>query len=348
MNVLGMNIEATPEQIVSAIVIDLSERGIYLFKKTNTLAENLQFTCPFHADGNERKPSCGMSRNTRRTVNKVHDAGTVHCFTCGYTANLFEFVSDVFGYNDRGKYGKQWVRGKFTSDVIIERDLIDFSRGTKVRDKTSADSIESLRTAVRPFSEDYLSKLRFTHDYMFKRGFDNVSVMSYDIGFDERTNCITFPVRNELGETIFINSRSVSTKFHKYGESDPKTEYLYGIYELPIIFDRDTFDEIAITESIINAITFTQNGIPAVSTMGLGGGLQIELLRNLPTKTLVFAYDPDERGQAAQDKLVKQLELDKLIKYVNYPRDAYDKGLDINDYINNIHELEISFNKDRI
>lgn len=325
MKVNGLQIEATPEQIVQKLSQQLEDEGTFIFRRTKSLGNNFQFSCPFHAGGTERHPSCGMSRSASYSGSKVTEAGTVHCFTCGYTAGLTEFVSNVLGRQDGGFYGNQWLKRNFgtASEVVregIKREAFYRNRGTK-------------KVQYSTIPEEELDKYRFIHPYMYERKLTDELIEMFDIGYDKLHDCITFPVRNLEGETVFFNRRSVRSKFHQYGEDDPKTEFLYGHYELNAF--REYFDEpitqVFVTESVINCLTLWSLKIPAVALMGVGGGNQINLLKRLPYRTIVLALDPDNAGQKAQEKIYKQIKRNKIVRFLNYPDEFYENKWDIND-----------------
>lgn len=325
MRVNGLYIEATCEQIIAELKTDLElSHGRYLFNRTKSLGSNMQFSCPFHGGGMERHPSCGMSREVKYSGNKVIEAGTVHCFTCGYNARLNEFVSDVYGRPDGGLFGNQWLKKHFASGEEQLRPKIEL--GLRERRKSKPISHP-------PIPEEELEKYRWYHPYMYKRGLTDELIEIFDIGFDKLNDSITIPVRDLQGNTVFFNRRSVSGKFHKYGEDDPKTFYLFGHYELLQNMDRfEDVSKIYITESAINCLTLWKYGIPAVALMGVGGGMQFDLLKRLPGRSLVLALDPDRAGQEAQDKLRKILERHKIVYTLNYPEEFYINKWDINDH----------------
>ena len=325
MKVNGLQIEATPEQIVQKLSQQLEDEGTFIFRRTKSLGNNFQFSCPFHAGGTERHPSCGMSRSASYSGSKVTEAGTVHCFTCGYTAGLTEFVSNVLGRQDGGFYGNQWLKRNFgtASEVVregIKQEAFYRNRGTK-------------KVQYSTIPEEELDKYRFIHPYMYERKLTDELIEMFDIGYDKLHDCITFPVRNLDGETVFFNRRSVRSKFHQYGEDDPKTEFLYGQYELDAFseyFD-EPINQVFVTESVINCLTLWSLKIPAVALMGVGGGNQINLLKRLPYRTIVLALDPDNAGQKAQEKIYKQIKRNKIVRFLNYPDEFYENKWDIND-----------------
>ena len=326
MKVNGLQIEATPEQIIEKLSRQLEDEGVFIFRRTKSLASNYQFSCPFHAGGTEKHPSCGMSRNPSYSGSKVTEAGTVHCFTCGYTSGLTEFISNVLGRKDGGFYGNQWLKRNFgTSSEVVRQGVSPEAFRRNGRTKKVEHKI---------IPEEELDKYRFIHPYMYERKLTDELIEMFDVGYDKLHDCITFPVRNLKGETVFFNRRSVRSKFHQYGEDDPKTDFLYGQYELTAF--RDYFEkpisQVFVTESVINCLTLWSMKIPAVALMGVGGGNQINLLKRLPYRNIVLALDPDNAGQTAQEKLYRQLKRSKVVRFLNYPKEFYNNKWDINDH----------------
>jgi hypothetical protein len=290
----------------------LQINGRQLFHKFKTSSGNIQFCCPIHKDGQERKPSCGISTEDKTISGKYIPAGTVNCFTCGYTSSLEEMISHCFGYDDRGEFGKQWIINNFmVTDIDDRMDIeLDF-------DKTQNVDNQKFVT------EEELDKYRFYHDYMYIRKLNDVVIEKFDIGYDNETQCLTFPVRDVQGRTLFIARRGVTGKFFNYPENVDKP--LYGIYELP----KDC-KEVIICESIFNALTCWVYGRPAIALMGLGSEKQYEMLNNLNVRSLVLALDPDEQGDRATKKLQRNI-LHKIISVFMYPNYMYENKLDIND-----------------
>ena len=137
-------------EILQVLKNDLEIRGIPLLNKITASNNNIQVTCPVHNNGQERKPSCGI----RTTSNKGVEAGTVHCFTCGYRASLTEFISRCFGLIDNGNYGKRWIVRKFISVEISERPDLElnfnrYSENTKNVSYVSEEELDKLKQAAR-------------------------------------------------------------------------------------------------------------------------------------------------------------------------------------------------------
>lgn len=304
-------------EVLNELKHQLARRGILRFNEFKVGPRNIQFNCPIHSDGQEKKPSCGISTVQIKDI----PPGTVHCFTCGYIATLEEMISHCFGRDDMGAYGREWlVKNFLTVSIENRKDIpLNVSRGSKVE-------------KMSYISEEELDSYRYYHPYMYKRKLTDEVIEKFDIGYDEHfelkdkdgkvkqvLRCLTFPVRDKKGNTLFIARRSVDIKFFHYPEGVIKP--VYGLYELP-----DDAKEIIICESILNALTCYVYGKPAVALNGLGTEYQYEQLKRLPARKFIIALDPDEAGQRATRKLRKALRGSKLVTQYEIP-----KGKDLND-----------------
>lgn len=291
--------------ILTLLKTHLTLMGINLLSQIKPGRDNIQVTCPVHNNGQERKPSCGI----RTTEAEGKEVGSVHCFTCNYTATLPVFISNCFGKFDGGNYGKKWLLKHFSGIEDETRKLnFDFSRA-KTRASLGQDYV----------SEEELESYRYTHPYMYKRGLTDEIIEKYDIGYDKNTDCITMPIRDKNGKTLFFCRRSVKTKFFNYPNGVEKP--IYGIYELP----KDC-TEIVVCESVFNALTCVKYGKPAIALLGLGTYEQLIQLNKLPTRLFILATDKDDAGKNARIKIRKYLK-NKIVRefdYSSYPQHCND------------------------
>lgn len=294
----------------------LAINGIDLFATFKQGPSDIQFNCPIHANGQERKPSCGITTVEKRSGNKVTPAGTVHCFTCGYTASLEEMISNCFGYDDMGAFGTQWLIKNFlTVSIENRKDIqLDMARG----------KIELPENNY--ITEEELDRYRYYHPYMYKRKLTNEVIELFDIGYDDHfelkdkdgkvkgvLKCITFPVRDINGNTLFIGRRSVTSKVFHYPTGVNKP--VYGLYEMP-----KEVDEIIVVESFFNALTCYIYGKVGVALMGLGTDYQYQQLRRLPCRKFITAFDPDEAGQRATERFKRAMKGRLVTSYVLPPK----------------------------
>ena len=320
------------EHILTELKRQLEINGIKRFAKFIRTNNNIQTNCPFHKDGQEKKPSFGVS-----TID-----GMCHCFGCGWKGTLPEMISNVFGKDDYGLFGGQWLIRNFVSIEVENRPALDLN--------FSRDKVTTKQDFV---SEATLSKYRVYHTYMYKRKLTNPIIELFDIGYNEETQSITFPVRDIKGNCLFVAERSVNTKFFHYPDGVEKpvyglyelwqmakvsTEYEYGIKKQDY-YSRMFFpQEIIICESMLDALTCWVYGKPAVALNGLGSSYQMKQLREMPNRKFILATDMDERGLNAR-KAIKAALTNKIVTEYRWDLNV---AKDINDmsseYFNSLQD----------
>lgn len=307
------------------ILIELRKQlelnGVKRFAKFIDSGNNIQTNCPFHKEGQERKPSFGINKKT----------GECHCFGCGWSGTLSEMISNCFGKDDFGVYGNKWLIRNFLSVAVESRpDIdVDFCRRKKITSETK-----------KYISEQELDSYRYTHPYMYKRKLTDEIIDLFDIGYDKNTECITFPNRDINGNCLFIARRSVKTKFFNYPQDVEKP--VYGLYECNICAKtiKNWFpDEIIICESMIDALTCWVYCRYAVALNGTGNENQFKTLRNMPNRKFILATDMDEAGLKARERIRQSLGNKIVTEYVwdiNVAKDINDMN---KEYFDSLKEV---------
>lgn len=288
--------------------------------------------CPFHSDGNEKKPSFGILLVDQYRNGRKYSAGFAHCFTCGYAKNLLDFISDLFSAKDVSQSAISWISSILPEFSVSEEDdsLVPLSIMQGLNAKFAVDYMKSMIKDKQEFiSEQELTSYRYTVPYMYQRGLTDAIIDKYDIGYDahhippgrkKELPCITFPVRDKDGNTLFFCRRSVEGKYFNYPSNVQKP--VYGIYELP-----KGCKSVVICESCFNALTCVKYGKSAVALLGTSNSYQIQQLKELGVNEFILALDPDEAGRRATAKLKKALKDVAIVwSYVGIP-----EGKDIND-----------------
>lgn len=280
----------------------LNSMGIDLLRDIKDGDDNIMITCPNHKNGQERKPSCGIKKINKGNTKE----GTVHCFTCGYTCSFEEFVSNCFGYDDKGYFGSKWLLENFYSIGVENRqDYLDFS-----------DECNDIQYV----DDEELKKYRFYHPYMYQRGLTDEIINKYDIGYDSSNGgSITFPVCDDYGRCLFIGRRMINYKYFNYPKNVDKP--LYGLHLIP-----SDCNELIICESVFNALTCIKYGKYAVALLGTGNKNQFDKLNKLRCKHLILGLDPDEAGLKGSIRLLKAVKNKYITRFNNIPI-----GKDIND-----------------
>ena len=275
---------------------------IPLLNKIKDSGNDIMVSCPYHNNGQEKRPSAGISKKD----------GIFHCFTCNEVHGLPEVISYCFGRDDYGVFGWSWLLKNFISIEVEERKdvKLDLERSKSVsrncgiitsRNDDSSNNQDNLR---RHISVEELDSYRYYHPYMYKRKLTNEIIELFDIGYDKKTDCITFPIRDVNGNVLAIARRSVKGKYFNYPSGFEKP--VYGLYEIAQCNNLGQ-DEVIICESMLDALTCWVYGKPAVALNGLGTELQFKQLKSLPYRKYILATDSDEAGMNARKRIRKNL-----------------------------------------
>lgn len=281
-------------------------------------------TCPFHKGGKENKPSCGVLLREKVDKNRKYEAGTVHCYTCGYTGDLPQFVADFLGLTSPVQ-GFKWLVSRYNYSSA-EREPLELNLYRGQAEKASyMDEAE-----VERFYQE-LKKSSTALEYLKRRALPSWIIDAYKLGFDPEDGVVLFPVRDMSGKVAFYKGRSLVGK-HFYNAKDiDKTSQIFGLYELLAEGKASPESEIWITESEIDALSLVGQERYAIALMGSHiSEAQCRELENTPFRRFVLALDNDEAGRkgAAQ---IKRLLIPKGFRFTNLRWDVDLK--DINDLI---------------
>lgn len=223
----------------------------------------------------------------------------------GESCSLEQMISRCFGKDDLGQYGLNWLKNNFLGDILQDRQLyIDLSRKV-LKNEPHKNYID----------EKELSQYRYYHPYMFKRKLTEEVIGIFDIGYDAKTQSITFPIRSKDGNCLFIARRSINTKWFNYPQEVEKP--VYGIYELYQL--KEFPKEIYICESMIDCLTLWTYKKYAVALNGLGTTYQYKQLNGLPCRKFILATDNDAAGQKARERLKVHIK-GKLVTEIKLPK----------------------------
>ena len=318
MQINGVVFSADLEEILIELQAQLHINGNDLLNKIQPTNDNIMVQCPYHNHGTERRPSAGIRKSD----------GLFNCLACHEVHTLQEVISHCFGHYDDmiGAFGWNWLLRNFATMQIEERKGISVDVSRDNFGKSDKKIIE-----YNYVSEEELDSYRYIHPYMYKRGLTDEVIELFDIGYDSNSDCITFPVRDIRGNTLFIARRSVKSKYFNYPQDAVKP--LYGLYELYHLSEIDYDDfvawenifpkEVIICESMLDALSFWTVGKYAVALNGTGSFSQYQALRDLPCRELILCTDMDKAGMDARDKIRKNVK-NKIISEYFLPKGCKD------------------------
>ena len=335
MQIDNLIINVSLFDVLTELKKQLNINGIQLLDKMLDSGDDVMVQCPYHKNGQERIPSAGIRKSD----------GLFHCLACGETHALPEMITHCFGSDD-ALFGYKWLAKNFSSVEVQNREDIqlDLERN-HVSDKGGVlvNRADNKSVCV---TEEELDGYRYTHPYLYERGLNDDIIEKFDLGYDKRTDSITFPVRDKNGDCMFVARRSVKMKYFDIPKGIDKP--LYGLYELmqsvriprgagryPIIVP----DDIYVCEGLFDCLRLWCNGKFAVAGFGcLFSSYQIKQLQDLPGRSLILALDNDKAGIAATQRLRKLL-TNKIIKEVVLPSFRKDIGECTDNEIQNLKEI---------
>jgi len=312
-------INASLEEILAELKSQLAINHISMLQIAKDSGNDIMVCCPYHSNGQERRPSAGIRKND----------GQFHCFACHEVHSLPEVISYCLGYTDDilGKQGFKWIMKNFGTVAVEERKHVEINLERNHTTNKNSVLDNSNSNKYNYVSEEELDSYRYTHKYWAERGITDDDIIElFDLGYDYKNDCITFPVRDINGNTLFVAKRNVKTKWFNYPKGVDKP--LYGLYELSRVIDyrRTNFkNHLFITESMIDAILLWQAGYYAVALNGTGSVLQFKQLNELPCRHYILATDNDEAGEKAREKIRQNIK-HKLITEIQFPATIKDVG----------------------
>lgn len=302
-----------------------------LIRVNRVMDEWYSIFCPFHSNGQEKKPSCGVSLHDQIRGGVTYTAGNFHCFACGASYSLEHGIDEILKSHHVPQTGREWLIENFPEygeesefDYLIPQDIMN-----TINNKFALDYIQSKSIGKQKYiSEEELASYRFTVPYMYERRLTDELIEKYDIGYDANwippgrkkpVPCITIPIRDKYGHTLFFCRRSVKGKLYNYPEG--VTKPVFGIDMIP-----QGTKSVVVCESCLNALTAVSYGYPAVALLGTGNTYQIQQLKELGVQNFVICMDGDDAGRKATNKLKKSLKSVAMVWSINMP-----DGKDLND-----------------
>lgn len=308
-------------EALEGLRLDLHKQGkAHLLRNMRQRDKSIDFACPFHAGGQERHVSAGLITKDKGSIS----AGYFHCFACGYTADFFVFISNLFGIRDAGIHGRNWLlqngyarKGHFFdprnySTTFDNRSLSEILIAIKENTEkriTWQEHIDEIDGVDKRqyIDEEELKKYRVAHNYLYQRGISPEIIRKFDVGYDKenrdfrgyREECVTFPIKDDKGAFCIIR-RAIKRKRFYIPHNIEKP--IWGLYQVPT-----DCDSVIICESIINALTCWSWGYYAIALLGTGTEKQMRQIQVRNWRHIYLAFDGDLAGRRATRRVCQNL-----------------------------------------
>ena len=351
-SIVNRNVFDTANQTIdeikrnNPIVEYFKSRGVALTKKGN----EYKGLCPFHDDKN---PS--LSVNESKQVFKCFGcgkAGTVIDAVSFYeNVGTGEAIRILQGHSSPlAASGAAHEREEKEQNNDAAHDAEPGSAPNENSSLTTIADYYHKKLYQNPQAIEYLNKrgLENVQNYdRFKIGFADGSLLSvigesqrhqlanigilHDNGSEHFKNCVTVPIIDDLGQVVGMYGRNIEEppKSPRGGLEANNAEtpsgggrrpgahlYLKGKHRG--VFHRKAskvYDEIILTESIIDALSLIELGVENVQSIyGTNGFTEehLQILKDDRVKTVVLAFDSDEAGERASGALKEKLMMEGI------------------------------------
>lgn len=193
-----------------------------------------------------------------------------------------------------------WINLDYYVDPL--ENVPESLRITKlIMDLTKGESEYDEDTPIKPISEKILTYYhKWVNDLFFKDNISYLTQREFEVGYDDATNRITIPIRDELGTLVGVKGRLLSNELteeeykvkYLYIEPCNRSKLLYGIHKTaPYITNKGC---VYVTESEKGVMQLWDMGFcNAVATYGKKiTQNQIDKLTRLCVD-IIFLFDKD-------------------------------------------------------
>lgn len=172
-------------------------------------------------------------------------------------------------------------------------------------------------------------------DYMFRRGFTAQELDYWEFGYDEKSDRIVLPVRDEKGILVGFKARAWNDRKPKYlnlgGDAYGWPSFLKNSVVFGLDRAKEASDHLIVVEGEFNVVAMHRHGYP--NTVAINGSYfgprQMRLLRHYANSVTLF-FDSDPAGYDATFAVTQELESFMPV-YVAPDHDSDPADMDMNE-----------------
>lgn len=314
-----MDIEILKEHILENDLITkiLEELGCHHIRKKDGY-----FQCA-NPDGDNVTAVCVYENTNLTTINYTRDISNgknIH-------TDLISLVE--FYKNETFPYAVKWICDVLDIDYYsnLDEDLPKSLQLTKMLvEMQSVDTDTETEKPLKPIPEKILSYFKpYVNDMFNEDGVSYETQAEFEIGYDEFTNRITIPIRDDLGNLVGVKARYFYRQVPEdeqkfmYIEKCARSQILYGLYKTINFIKRA--QRVFVTEAEKGVQQLYDKGyFEAVATGGSKiSKSQIDKLTRLCVP-IIFVFDKDITKEELDDiasRFIDGTEVYALIDTIN-------------------------------
>jgi DNA primase len=280
------------------------------------------YKVPLKGTGTQRSILCPFHRETRPSCRVELDRKLFHCFACGESGNILEFVAK--------KEQSDLRAAAITLTEICDIPLAPPRRGDhqgpakgtaakerpvlgKARQRGATPAGRAEARAAEPVNPPltFALKLDPKHPYLAERAVTPELAATFGLGFCSRGSMagrVCIPIHNEKGELVAYAGRWA-------GEEVPEE---VERYKLPAKFEKHRVlfnlhrindpEHVVLVEGYWSVFRLHALGVPVAGLMGTSiAPEQLALLRERGTRFVTLLLDGDDAGKQARERALPPL-----------------------------------------
>lgn len=313
-------------------------------------------------EGNDYVMCCPFHEESTASMKITPDKNLFNCFGCGVGGSVIDWVIKTQGVSFR--HAVELLK----SDFSLAADTAVVKQATVPKLESPLSENADAQGALEQVIDYYHQTLKDSPEakaYLAKRGLDDVALIDYfKLGYANRTLGLRLPHKNRIAgaairetlQQVGIYRQSGHEHFNgslvvpvvqdgqitevygrkllgnKLRKGTPQHMYLPGAHAG--VFNADMLQgavEVILCESLIDAMTFWRHGFQHVTSSYGTQGFTDELLAFFiaqGVQRVLIAYDRDDAGNAAAEKVAKALNKNNIDAY----RIQFPNGMDANEY----------------
>jgi DNA primase len=305
-----LDIEGLKEYILenNCIPTILEELGCHHIKYIKAASGDNYYKAA-NPDGDNLSAVLVYENSSLYTINNTRDIGSKE--------GISDIISLVEFYKNENFYNSmKWVCDILEIDYYhdFDEDVPESIRLTKlIMEMQQGDSSKDEEKPLNPIPEAILSYYKnYVNDFFYRDNITYEVQQEFEIGYDEATNRITIPIRDELSNLVGVKGRlfeiDIGENENKYSYIEPcgRSKILYGLYKTYQFIKQEKLVYVGESEkSVLQMISMGH-----YNAVGIGGKkiskCQIDKLTRLCVD-IVFLFDKDvtqEELQSIADRFI--------------------------------------------
>jgi len=327
--------------------------------------------CPFHKDGQEKKPSMSLHIYTNR----------YKCFACNENGSNIDLVMKMLNCNfmkaiefiTGNNYDKKHKKAPYNNKNSIKptgmistttkqkptqclyddvyksfTDLLDDKHAIDYLQSRNISTSIALKYKIKTFPHNYNKQLEILKQLQTYHS-DSKLTNSGLYGLGSKTNNVYNKFyKHRLIISYIENDKIISLQGRCIDDNiEVKSKYLYlqgsptSIYNINILDNLKTGENIIICEGVIDCLSWQMLGKNAIAIGSAGNASKLDksIIEKLTKLNIYISGDNDKAGKSMNKTLAKLLDNNNIIKYNSVDLPSITKSFHVKNHCKDINDI---------